>query len=55
LPFRQDITGYERLVTYILKIEPDATGRAVVAREILRFKRGASGTRDWLIVLTQIS
>jgi predicted ATPase len=43
LQFRLDITGYERLVTYILKIEPDATGRAVVAREVLRYKRGANG------------
>jgi predicted ATPase len=43
LQFRLEITGYERLVTYALKIEPDNTGRAVVAREILRYKRGANG------------
>lgn len=43
LQFRLEITGYERLVTYILKVEPDATGRAVVAREVLRYKRGANG------------
>lgn len=43
LQFRLEITGYERLVTYVLKIEPDAQGRAVVAREILRYKRGANG------------
>lgn len=43
LQFRLEITGYERLVTYILKIEPDAQGRAVVAREVLRYKRGANG------------
>ncbi|MFO1253654.1 MAG: AAA family ATPase [Inhella sp.] len=43
LQFRLEITGYERLVTYILRIEPDATGRAVVAREILRYKRGSYG------------
>ena len=43
LQFRLELTGYERLVTYILKIEPDATGRAVVAREVLRYKRGANG------------
>jgi predicted ATPase len=43
LQFRLEITGYERLVTYLLKIEPDAVGRAVVAREVLRYKRGASG------------
>ena len=30
-------------MTYILKIEHDATGRAVVAREVLRYKRGANG------------
>lgn len=43
LQFRLDITGKERLVTYLLRVEPDPTGRAVVAREILRYKRGASG------------
>ena len=34
LQFRLEITGYERLVTYILKIEPDATGRAVSAADL---------------------
>ncbi|RTL43350.1 MAG: chromosome segregation protein SMC [Rhodocyclaceae bacterium] len=43
MQFRLEITGYERLVTYILRIEPDKAGRAVVAREILRYKRGANG------------
>lgn len=43
LKFRLDITGKERLVTYLLRVEPDKTGRAVVAREILRYKRGANG------------
>jgi predicted ATPase len=43
LQFRLEITGKERLVTYLLRVEPDKTGRAVVAREILRYKRGASG------------
>lgn len=43
LQFRLEIIGYERLVTYILQIEPDKAGRAVVAREILRYKRGANG------------
>ncbi|MDP2368455.1 AAA family ATPase [Rhodoferax sp.] len=43
LQFRLEITGYERLVTYLLRIEPDSQGRAVVAREILRYKRGANG------------
>lgn len=43
LQFRLEITGHERLVTYVLKIEPDRTGRAVVVREILRYKRGSYG------------
>ena len=43
LQFRLDITGIERLVTYVLKIEPSAQGRVVVSREILRYKRGANG------------
>ena len=43
LQFRLEITGKERLVTYLLRLAPDSTGRAVVAREILRYKRGASG------------
>lgn len=43
LQFRLEITGYERLVTYQLRIEPDLTGRPRVAREILRYKRGSSG------------
>ncbi len=43
LQFRLEITGKERLVTYQLRVKPNATGRAVVAREILRYKRGANG------------
>jgi predicted ATPase len=43
LQFRLEITGYERLVTYVLQIKPDAMGHAVVAREVLRYKRGANG------------
>ncbi len=43
LQFRLEITGYERLVTYLLKLEPGVDGRAVVAREVLRYKRGANG------------
>ncbi|MFO1280614.1 MAG: AAA family ATPase [Burkholderiaceae bacterium] len=43
LQFRLEITGYERLVTYVLKIEPDEHGKVVVAREILRYKRGSYG------------
>lgn len=43
LQFRLEITGYERLVSYLLKLEPGTDGRAVVAREVLRYKRGANG------------
>ena len=43
MQFRMEITGYDRLVTYILKLEPDKTNRPVIAREILRYKRGANG------------
>ncbi len=32
--------GHKRLVTYVLRIEQNRTGRTVVAREILRYKRG---------------
>lgn len=43
LQFRLEITGRERLVTYVLKIEPDTSGRPIVAREVLRYKRGSFG------------
>ncbi|HQA34204.1 MAG TPA: AAA family ATPase, partial [Casimicrobium huifangae] len=43
LQFRLAITGYERLVTYVLKIGPGQNGRPVIEREILRYKRGAYG------------
>jgi predicted ATPase len=43
MQFRMEITGYDRLVTYILKLEPDKTGRPIIAREVLRYKRGANG------------
>ena len=41
--FRLGITGHQRLVTYVLKIEPDGKGKVVVAREILRYKRSRYG------------
>lgn len=41
--FRLEITGYDRLVTHVLKIAPGRNGRPVVEREILRYKRGAYG------------
>ncbi|MDR1888277.1 MAG: AAA family ATPase [Zoogloeaceae bacterium] len=44
LQFRLEITGYERLVTYLLKISPDEHGHPVVEREILRYKRGSYGS-----------
>lgn len=43
LQFRMPIVGVERLVTYKLSIE-DKDGRPVVAREVLRYKRGRYGS-----------
>lgn len=43
LQFRLAITGYERLVTYVLSIAPDENDKPVVEREILRYKRGRHG------------
>lgn len=43
LQFRLDITGYDRLVTYVLKVALGTDGRPIVEREILRYKRGAYG------------
>lgn len=43
LQFRLEITGYERLVTYVLNIAVDANGKPIVEREILRYKRGRHG------------
>ncbi|MDR3213948.1 MAG: AAA family ATPase [Azoarcus sp.] len=43
LQFRLEITGYERLVTYALKISHDEHGHPLIEREILRYKRGESG------------
>lgn len=43
LQFRLEITGKERLVTYVLKISRGKDGRPRVEREILRYKRGAYG------------
>lgn len=40
--FRLQITGVERRVTYLLEISQES-GRPIVKREILRYKRGASG------------
>lgn len=42
LQFRLNITGTNRLVTYILSIAQE-NGRAIVEREILRYKRGPAG------------
>ncbi|EKN4206972.1 MULTISPECIES: AAA family ATPase [Yersinia] len=42
--FRLEISGYERLVTYILKLNEDAKKRTYVDREILRYKRGPYGS-----------
>lgn len=43
LQFRLSISGYERLVTYLLEIAPGPQGKPEVVREILRYKRGPSG------------
>jgi predicted ATPase len=43
IQFRMEITGTERLVTYRLEIIEQA-GRAVVQREVLRYKRGRYGS-----------
>lgn len=43
LQFRLEITGKERLVTYVLKISPGKDGRPLVEREVLRYKRGSYG------------
>ena len=43
LQFRLEITGKDRLVTYVLKIALDKDGKPLVEREILRYKRGAHG------------
>lgn len=42
--FRMEISGYERLVTYILKLNEDSRKRVFVEREILRYKRGSYGS-----------
>ncbi|WP_313083654.1 AAA family ATPase [Pulveribacter sp.] len=43
LQFRLEITGRERLVTYVLRIALGKDGRPYVEREVLRYKRGAYG------------
>ncbi|MFM9900270.1 MAG: AAA family ATPase [Polaromonas sp.] len=43
LQFRLEITGKDRLVTYMLKIAPGKDGRPIVEREVLRYKRGSYG------------
>lgn len=44
LQFRLKITGYERLVTYVLRIAPDENGKPLIEREVLRYKRGSHGS-----------
>jgi predicted ATPase len=43
LQFRLEITGHERLATYLLKISLDKTRKPQVEREVLRYKRGSYG------------
>ena len=45
LQFRLEITGRERLVTYVLKIVPGKDGRPMVEREVLRETAGVDGCR----------
>lgn len=44
IQYRMTITDYERLVTYRLEIGNDDTGKPVIKREILRYKRGSHGS-----------
>lgn len=44
IQFRMEITGRERLVTYLLEIAEDAKSRPFVQREVLRYKRGEYGS-----------
>lgn len=44
IKFRLEISGHERLVTYILKLCEDNTKKVYVEREILRYKRGSYGS-----------
>jgi len=43
LQFRLNISGYERLVTYILEVNLGKDGKPQVKREILRYKRSSYG------------
>lgn len=43
LQFRLEISGRQRLVTYLLEIG-EASGRPIIEREILRYKRGKHGS-----------
>jgi predicted ATPase len=43
LQFRMEITGRERLVTYVLRIALDSGNRPYVEREVLRYKRASYG------------
>lgn len=43
LQFRLEITGKDRLVTYVLRIAPGKDGRPFIEREVLRYKRGVNG------------
>ncbi|MFT4249300.1 MAG: AAA family ATPase [Pseudomonas sp.] len=43
MQFRLEISGTERLVTYVLRIAPGEGNRVVIERELLRYKRGRYG------------
>lgn len=44
IQFKMEITGRDRLVTYLLEVAEDAQARPFVRREILRYKRGEYGS-----------
>ncbi|WP_374555414.1 AAA family ATPase [Aquitalea pelogenes] len=43
MQFRLEITGKERLVTYLLRISLGTNGKPIIEREVLRYKRGSYG------------
>ena len=44
IQFRMEITGRERLITYLLEIAEAEPSRPIVHREVLRYKRGEYGS-----------
>ncbi|QYM92255.1 AAA family ATPase [Dickeya zeae] len=44
IKFRLEISGYERLVTYLLKLNEYKNKKVYIDRELLRYKRGSYGS-----------